>query len=102
MNTNCYIRDYTDICEVELTNTVLGIMILYNSRLAKCFLGKKKHSFMIFGCYFTRYKYLEIWEEMEARIHLRQYTECIFLTLLPGLVLSLWLSLWFMLIPLST
>ena len=36
-------------------------MILYNSRLAKCFLSKKKHSFMIFGFCFTRYKYLEIW-----------------------------------------
>ena len=77
-------------------------MILYNSRLAKCFLGKKKHSFMIFGFCFTRYRYLEIWEEMEARIHLRQYTECFFLTLLPALGLSLWLSWWFMLIPLCT
>lgn len=82
--------------------TVLGIMILYNSWLAKCFLGKKKHSFMIFGFCFTRYKYLEIWEEMEDRIHLRQYMECFFLTLLPALGLSLWLSWWFMLIPLCT
>lgn len=82
--------------------TVLGIMILYNSWLAKCFLSKKKHSFMIFGFCFTRYKYLEIWEEMENRIHLRQYTECFFLTLLPALGLSLWLSWWFMLIPLCT
>lgn len=29
---------------------------------------------MIFGCYFTRYKQLEFWEEMENRIHVRQYT----------------------------
>ena len=28
---------------------------------------------MIFGCYFTRYKQLEFWEEMENRIHVRQY-----------------------------
>ena len=28
---------------------------------------------MIFGCYFTRYKQLEFWEEMESRIHVRQY-----------------------------
>ena len=26
---------------------------------------------MIFGCYFTRYKQLEFWEEMENRIHVR-------------------------------
>ena len=50
-------------------------MIIYNSRLAKCLLDKKKHSFMIFGCYFTRYKQLEFWEEMENRIHVRQYME---------------------------
>ena len=30
---------------------------------------------MIFGCYFTRYKQLEFWEEMENRIHVRQYIE---------------------------
>ena len=30
---------------------------------------------MIFGCYFTRYKQLEFWEEMENRIHVRQYME---------------------------
>lgn len=77
-------------------------MILYNSFLAKCFRGGKKHSFMIFGCYFTRHKKMKIWEEMEARIHLRQYTECFILTLLPALGLSLWLSWWFMAIPLCT
>ena len=30
---------------------------------------------MIFGCYFPRYKQLEFWEEMENRIHVRQYME---------------------------
>ena len=43
-------------------------MIFYNNLLAKCFLGKKKHYFMIGGLFFTRYKYLEVWEEMELRI----------------------------------
>ena len=42
-------------------------MIFYNNLLAKCFLGKKKHYFMIGGLFFTRYKYLEVWEEMELR-----------------------------------
>ena len=31
-------------------------MIFYNNLLAKCFLGKKKHYFMIGGLFFTRYK----------------------------------------------
>ena len=35
-------------------------MIFYNNLLAKCFLGKKKHYFMIGGLFFTRYKYLEV------------------------------------------
>lgn len=39
---------------------------------------------MIFGCYFTRYKQLEFWEEMEIRIHVRQYTECFLPTLVPA------------------
>ena len=33
---------------------------------------------MIFGCYFTRYKQLEFWEEMENRIHVRQYIGILF------------------------
>ena len=55
-------------------------MIFYNNLLAKCFLGKKKHYFMVGGLFFTRYKYLEVWEDMELRIHARQYWECFFLT----------------------
>ncbi len=55
-------------------------MIFYNNFLAKCFLGKKKHYFMIGGLFFTRYKYLEVWEEMELRIHARQFWECFLLT----------------------
>lgn len=67
-------------------------MIFYNNLLAKWFLGKKKHYFMVGGLFFTRYKYLEVWEDMELRIHARQYWECFFLTLAPALILSLWLS----------
>jgi len=38
-------------------------MIFYNSLLAKWFLGKgKKHYFMLGWFFFTRYKYLEVWE----------------------------------------
>ena len=51
-------------------------MIFYNSLLAKWFLGKgKKHYFML-GWFSYRYKYLEVWEDMELRIHARQYWEC--------------------------
>ena len=50
-----------------------------NSLLAKWFLGKgKKHYFMLGWFFFTRYKYLEVWEDMELRIHARQYWECFF------------------------
>lgn len=34
-------------------------MIFYNNLLAKWFLGKKKHYFMVGGLFFTRYK--KIW-----------------------------------------
>ena len=41
-------------------------MIFYNNLLAKWFLRKgKKHCFMLGGLFFTRYKYLEIWEDMD-------------------------------------
>lgn len=73
-------------------------MIIYNSRLAKAFCNKKRHYFMILGCCFTCCKYLEGWEEMELRIHERQYLECLLLALLPALVLSLLFSWWFMLV----
>lgn len=73
-------------------------MILYNSILAKIFLSKKKFYFMFFGCCFTRYKYLEAWEDMELHIHERQYLECFLLALLPALGLSIWLSWWFILL----
>ena len=77
-------------------------MIFYNNLLAKWFLGKKKHCFMVGGLFFTRYKYLEVWEDMELRIHARQYWECFFLTLAPALILSLWLSWWWMIVPFVT
>lgn len=65
-------------------------------------LGKKKHYFMIGGLFFTRYKYLEVWEEMELRIHARQFWECFLLTLIPALGLSLWFSWWWMVLPFMT
>ena len=94
-------------------------MIFYNSLLAKWFLGKgKKHYFML-GWFFytrykyldvweglerriTRYKYLEVWEDMELRIHARQYWECFSLTLIPALILSLLFSWWWMVLPFVT
>ena len=80
------------LCNVAFLNEEED-MIIYNSLLAKTFLNRKKrHYFMIFGCCFTRFKYLEGWEEMELQIHARQYTECFFLALLPALALSVWLS----------
>lgn len=86
------------LCNVAFLNEEED-MIIYNSLLAKTFLNRKKrHYFMIFGCCFTRFKYLEGWEEMELQIHARQYTECFFLALLPALALSVWLSWWWMLL----
>lgn len=79
-------------------------MIVYNSCLAKWFRGRKRrHYFMFMGFYFTRYRYLEVWDEMELRIHERQFCECFLLTLVPALVLSLWFSCWIcMIIPFMT
>ena len=90
------------LCNVAFLNEEED-MIIYNSLLAKTFLNRKKrHYFMIFGCCFTRFKYLEGWEEMELQIHARQYTECFFLALLPALALSVWLSWWWMIVPFVT
>ena len=78
-------------------------MIFYNSLLAKWFLGKgKKHYFMLGWFFFTRYKYLEVWEDMELRIHAKQYWECFSLTLIPALILSLLFSWWCMILPFIT
>ena len=90
------------LCNVAFLNEEEEDMIIYNSLLAKTFLNRKRHYFMIFGCCFTRFKYLEGWEEMELQIHARQYTECFFLALLPALVLSVWLSWWWMIVPFVT
>lgn len=75
-------------------------MIFYDNLLAKWLLGKERHFFMIGPLCFTRYSYLEVWEDMELRIHVRQYWECVLLTLVPAFFLSLWLSWWWMLLPL--
>lgn len=92
---------WTVFCNVAFLNEE-GDMIIYNSLLAKTFLNRKKmHYFMIFGCCFTRFKYLEVWEDMELRIHARQYTECFFLALFPALVLSVWLSVHIVCIPVT-
>lgn len=78
-------------------------MIFYNSLLAKWFLGKgKKHYFMLGWFFFTQYKYLEVWEDMELRIHAKQYWECFSLTLIPALILSLLFSWWCMILPFIT
>lgn len=57
---------------------------------------------MLFGCCFTRFRYLEVWEYMEVRVHVRQYTECFLLTLLPVLGLSLYFSWWWIVLAMST
>lgn len=44
---------------------------------------------MILGCYFARYKQLEFWEEMENRIHVRQYMEYFLPALLSAVGVSL-------------
>lgn len=78
-------------------------MIFYNNVLAKSFLKKKKnHYFRIGWFFFTRYKYLEIWEDMELQIHEKQYWECFLLTIAPSLILSLCFSWWWMIIPFIT
>ena len=65
-------------------------MIIYNSRLAKCLLDKKhKAAAKPSGKGFPRYKQLEFWEEMENRIHVRQYMEYFLPALLSAVGVSL-------------
>lgn len=78
------------------------IMIFYNNVLAKWLLGNNKQFFMLGGLFFTKDRNLEVWEDMELRIHVRQFWECLSLTLLPALILSLWLSWWWMILALAT
>lgn len=73
-------------------------MILYNNLLAKVLRNKHKHYFMIFGCCFTRYKYPEVWEDMELRIRERQYRECFLLAIIPATILSLLFSWWYIIL----
>lgn len=73
-------------------------MIVYNSWLTKRLLGKERFYFMLLWCCFTRYRYLEAWQEVEALIHVKQYKECFALAFLPALILSLWLTGWCMLL----
>ena len=77
-------------------------MIFYNSLFAKWFLGNENYYFMLGGLCFARYRNLEMWEDMELRIHIRQYWECVFLTLMPAFFMSLWASWWWILFPLLT
>lgn len=85
-----------------MCNEKNGDMVFYDSLLAKWFLGSEKHYFMIGGLFFTRHKFLEIWEYMELRIRTRQFWECVWLTLLPAFILSLLYSWWWMLLPFMT
>lgn len=69
-------------------------MIVYNSFLAKLFLGRKKHSMMLFGVIFTKHRNMEFYQEMEMRIYKKQYDECLSLIFLPILILGFFISWW--------
>ncbi|EJX10600.1 hypothetical protein EVA_00894, partial [gut metagenome] len=56
-------------------------MIFYNNVLAKSFLKEKESLFQNRMVHFTRYKCLEIWEDMEVQLHEKQFEQYFFLTI---------------------
>ncbi|MDR0893351.1 MAG: hypothetical protein LBN24_12205 [Mediterranea sp.] len=74
-------------------------MVFYNNCLARLFLRHETCFFMVCGLVFVRSRYLEVWDEMEIRIHTRQFWECFLLALLPSLFLSLCVGWMCMLLP---
>ena len=57
---------------------------------------------MIGGLFFTRYKYLEVWEEMELRIHARQFLGVFFIDFNPSIGFITMVSWWWMVLPFMT
>lgn len=72
-------------------------MIVYNSKVAGFLQGRlNPHDYVTFPfvtLVSSPYGKKGIWEEMEMRIHRRQYTECFLAALLPSLLFG-WLLWW--------
>lgn len=75
-------------------------MIFYNSALAKFFLNENKDSFMALGINFIKRRHPNPEQEMRMLIKEKQYQECLIITFPIALILSLFISWWFMLLPL--
>jgi hypothetical protein len=54
---------------------------------------------MVCGLFFVRCKFLEVWDDMEIRIHAKQFWECFSLALIPALALSFCFGWGWMLLP---
>ena len=72
-------------------------MIIYDSKIARLLQGRLNPydyvTLPIVTLIALPYGEIGIWEEMEMRIHRRQYTECFLASLLPSLLLG-WQVCW--------
>ena len=70
-------------------------MIIYDSKIARLLQGRlKPYDYVTLPIVtLTALREKGIWEEMEMRIHRRQYAECFLASLLPSLLLG-WLLWW--------
>lgn len=78
-------------------------MVIYKSKLANIVLSKNSHNdyITLLGISFTRKGYfISIWEGVEMKIHRRQYAECFILAIIPTILLCLFASCFFIVLPL--
>ncbi len=80
-------------------------MIVYNSRLAKFFLrGKKGKGFItLFGISFTTASnFLPMNISLEMKVHRQQYSECFWASVIPTVILCVFVSPFFAVVPFLT
>ena len=77
-------------------------MVIYKSKLAKMLLpnDSKDDYITLFGFSLTRKGYfISIWEGVEMSIHRRQYYECFSLAVIPAILLCIFVSCVFIVLP---
>lgn len=72
--------------------------IYYNSKLAKLILFGSYHTIMLFGFILTKLKELSETTIRHERIHQKQFFECMEIAAIPSVLLSLYVSAWWLLL----
>ena len=72
--------------------------IYYNSKLAKLILFGSYHTIMLFGFILTKLKELSETTIRHERTHQKQFFECMEIAAIPSVLLSLYVSAWWLLL----